>query len=154
MKFRNSLRYIIPILLIVLILVFAGWYFAGWYKPTGAVVPGAPMELLKLVQTDKELKVIRKGKEETVPLPEGKPYQYKLSYPDKVFIEQTVLVNGIPVKGTYRTDNGIETGFIITFTPGEKREYSLMLQIDWQVEKHVFLDRYRGKSWKRNISYR
>ena len=152
MKILQSLKIIIPIILIAVILFFAAWYFVNWYKPTGAIVPGAPMVMMQVIQNDREIKVFQNGKEEIITIPDDKPYKYQLKYSDKIFLEQTVIVNGVRVKGAYLNENGLPTAFSATFKPGEKREYSLILQIDWQVEKHLFLDRYRGKCWKINYS--
>ena len=154
MKFQQRLKIIIPIVLLAAVLMFAAWYFVNWYKPSGAVIPGAPMELMRIVQNDREIRIIKKGKEEVITIPEGKPYKYEIKYTDKVFMEQVVVVNGVKVKGTYRNENGFPTVFPVTFRPGEKQEYTLSLQMDWQVEKHRLLDRYRGKSWKANLSLR
>ena len=145
-------------MLLAAVIAFAAWYVSEWYIPTGAIVPGAPIELQRLSQNDKEIKIITKKKGETeqelMHLSDGKPLLYKVDFNKKIFIEQTVLVNGIPVKGTYRNDQGIAVGYTVTLTPGEQRDYTLLLQIDWQMEKHRFLDRYRGKPWKTNIRLR
>ena len=154
MKFRQLLKIIIPIILIVAVLLFAAWNFVNWYKPTGAIIPGAPMVMMQIIQNDREIKIIKKGKEEVITIPDDKPYKYQIKYSDKVFLEQTVIVNGTRVKGTYLNENGLPAVFPVTFIPGEKREYSLMLQMEWQVEKHRLLDRYRGKCWKVNCSVR
>lgn len=154
MKLPQRLKIVIPVMLLAGVIVFAVWYFMEWYKPTGTIVPGAPMELMRVVQDGNQLKITKKGKEEIIPLPEGKDYQFKMDYPETVFLEQTVIVNGIRMKGTYKKENGFSTGFSETFHPGEKRKCSLMIQLDWQVEKHRFLDRYRGKCWKLNYSVR
>ncbi|MBR2439527.1 MAG: hypothetical protein IKB25_04985 [Lentisphaeria bacterium] len=158
MKFPQRLKIVIPVMLLAAVIAFAAWYVSEWYIPTGAIVPGAPIELQRLSQNDKEVKIITKKKGKTeqglVFPPDGKPLLYKVDYKEKIFIEQTVLVNGIPVKGIYRNDQGVVLGYTVTFYTGEQREYTLSLQIDWQVEKHRFLDRYRGKAWKTNFSLR
>lgn len=154
MKFSNRLKIIIPFIILAAVITFAIWYVLNWYKPTGSVIPGAPMELMKVVQNDNQIKIIKKGKEEIITIADNKPYRFEMKYPDTVFIEQTVIVNGTPMKGTYRNENGIASGFAETFYPGENREVSLILQIEWQVEKHRLFDRYRGKPWKHNISVR
>ena len=158
MKFRQRLKIVIPVMLLAAVIAFAAWDVSEWYIPTGAVIPGASIELQKLVHNDKEVKIITKEKGKTkqdlVFLSDGKPLLYKVDYKEKIFIEQTVLVNGIPVKGIYRNDQGAALGYTVTFYPGEQRTHTLLLQIDWQVEKHRFLNRYRGKAWKTNISIR
>ena len=154
MKILQSLKIIIPIILIAVILFFAAWYFVNWYKPTGAIVPGAPMVMMQIIQNDREIKIFQKGKEEVITLSGDEPYVHKFKYDGKIFLEQTVVVNDARVKGTYLNENGFPTVFSATFKPGEKQEHSLILQIDWQVEKHRFLDRYRGKCWKVNYSVR
>ena len=145
-------------MLLAAVIAFAAWYVSEWYIPTGAVIPGASIELQKLVHNDKEVKIITKEKGKTkqdlVFLSDGKPLLYKVDYKEKIFIEQTVLVNGIPVKGIYRNEQGLHPGYAVTFRPGENREYVLLLQIDWLVEKHRFLDIYRGKAWRINVSYK
>ena len=154
MKLQQRLKIVIPVVLLAAVLLFAFWYFTNWYKPTGAVIPGAPMELMKIIQNDREIKIIKKGKEEIITIPEGKPYRLEMKYPDKIFFEQTVIVNGIPMKGICLKENGISSGFTETFHPGEKKECVMMIQVDWQVEKHRLMERYRGKVWRTNISVR
>ena len=154
MKIRQLLKIIIPIILIAIILFFAALYFVNWYKPTGAIIPGAPMVMMQVIQNDREINIFQNGKKETITIPDDKPYVHQFKYSDKIFLEQTVIVNDVRIKGTYLNENGLPTAFSATFKPGEKREYSLVLQIDWQVEKHRFLDRCRGKCWKVNYSVR
>lgn len=154
MKLSKRMKIVIPFVILAAVIAFAIWYFMEWFKPTGTIVPGAPMELMKVVQNGNELRIIKKGKEEVITIPDGKPYRIEMKYPETVFFEQTVIVNGIPMKGIFRKENGISSGVAETFYPGEKRESVLMIQVDWQVEKHRFLDRYRGKVWKQNVSVR
>ena len=157
MKLSQRLKIVIPVMLLAAVIAFAVWYFVNWYIPTNVIIPGEPIEMKRLCQNDGKIRIITKNngltKEGLFVLPEGKPCQFKSDYQDKVFIEQTVFVNGKPVKGIYRR-NGLASGFTVTFYPGEQREYTLLLQIDWLVERHRFLDRYRGKAWRTNVSIR
>jgi hypothetical protein len=158
MKLSARLKIVIPLMLLAGVILFAIRYFTGWFIPTGTIIPGAPMELMRISQNDKEVRIStrKKGKikQQILHISNGKPLQYKFDYKEKIFIEQAILVNGTPVKGTYRDDNGANLNYTVTFIPGEKRDYVLLLQIDWLVERHRLLERFRGKAWKTNFSVR
>lgn len=157
MKLSKRTQRMLVFLGLAAVLAFGTWYVMNWYVPTTVILPGAPMEMKRFKQNGSEVKILYKEngveKEGLIVLTDA-PRRHTVGYDGKIYLEQTVYLNGIPVKGIYRNEQGLHPGYAVTFRPGENREYVLLLQIDWLVEKHRFLDIYRGKAWRINVSYK
>ena len=157
MKLSKRVQRTLVFTALAVVLCFAAWYVMNWYVPTTVILPGAPMEMKRYSQNGSEVKIRYKEngveKEGLITLMDA-PQRHTMEYEGKIYLEQTIFLNGIPVKGVYRSEKGLHPGYAVTFRPGENREHILLLQIDWLVEKHRFLDIYRGKAWRINVNLR